>query len=202
MTCLFRRLTLALALLLAGTGCPPPVQVVRPDEWKIDVPGATALVVVYSRSGNTAQMARSFATVLGADYVRLQATSGAPGSYLSVPSWTSQVPIAPEKIDLAPYGLVLVGGPIWQWRPNAVSASFLQANDFTGKAVVLFYTFQGGKMSPETEAQWRKMVTDRGGRVVEVLGIDRTALPEGKTVADEAERLARERDAAWRKPEM
>ena len=183
------------ALLLCG--CPPAAQVVRPDELRTSVPGATTLVVVYSRSGNTAQMARSFADVLAADYVRLQAPGGAPGSYLSAPSWTSRVQIAPEKIDLAPYRLVLVGGPIWQWHPNAVTASFIQASDFTGKDVVLFYTFQGGKMSTETEEQWKRMVTDRGGRVLEIIGIDRKRLLEGTTVAEEAARLASEHRAAW-----
>jgi len=183
------------ALLLCG--CPPAAQVVRPDELRTSVPGATTLVVVYSRSGNTAQMARSFADVLAADYVRLQAPGGAPGSYLSAPSWTSRVQIAPEKIDLAPYRLVLVGGPIWQWHPNAVTASFIQASDFTGKDVVLFYTFQGGVMSDETQAAFKKLVTDRGGRVVDLVGINRKALPEGMSVADEAERIARERQAAW-----
>ncbi|HEY3447664.1 MAG TPA: hypothetical protein VGK67_15015 [Myxococcales bacterium] len=192
------RLLPLLAFAVAFLGCSlPPREVVRPDELVTKTPGATALVVVYSRSGNTAAMARALAGVLGADYQRLSAEQKVPDSFLTAPSWTERVPVTPEKLDLAPYQLVLVGGPIWQWHPNAVSVSFLQNCDFTGKGVVLFYTFQGGKMSQETEDAWKKMVTDRGGKVLEIVGVDRKSLPEGATVAGEAERIARERKGAW-----
>ncbi|MGC4118715.1 MAG: hypothetical protein QM765_29985 [Myxococcales bacterium] len=191
----------AFAFLATSTlvGCVPPREVVRPDELANRSPNATALVVVYSRSGHTAAMARAMAGVLGADYQRLSSEK-VPDSFLSIPKWTEPIPVTPQTLDLAPYRLVVVGGPIWQWRPNAVTASFLQANDFTGKDVVLFYTFQGGTMSPETEAAWKKLVTDRGGRVLEVVGINRKDLPEGATVASEAERLAREKKDAWTAP--
>lgn len=184
-----------LALSLAACSLPPR-EVVKPDELAVRSTGATSLVVVYSRSGTSAQMARAMAGVLGADFQRLTSTR-VPDSFLSAPSWTEPVDVSPEKLDLAPYRLVVVGGPIWMWKPNAVTASFIRSNDFSGKDVVLFFTNQGGMMSRETEDAFKKLVTDRGGKVLEIVGIDRKHLPEGVTVAQEAERIARERKGAW-----
>jgi flavodoxin len=195
---LISTLALALTLLCAGAGCAPPAEVIRPDELKLAVPGADTLVVVYSRSGNTAQMARAFAKVLGADYQRILPLNGQPGTYLSVPVWTDPQPFSPEKIDLAPYRLVLIGGPMWNWHPNAVTTSFIQASDFTGKDVVLFYTFQGGVMSSLTETTYKQLVTDRGGRVIDLVAINRKTLSADTTVAAEAERIAKERISKWR----
>ena len=188
---------LAALLALIGCSCAPPPELIKPDELRTSVPGATALVVGYSRNGHTAEMAKAFAKELGADYLRLQSPANEGGTFFTTPAWTSKVSFTPETVDLTPYKLVLVGGPIWYWHPNAITNSFLQATDFTGKDVVLFYSFEGGKMSDETEEIWKKWVTDRGGRVREVLGIDRKQLGTDKPVAGEAERIAREHKAGW-----
>jgi hypothetical protein len=75
-------------------------------------------------------------------------------------------------IDLAPYHLIFLGSPIWYWRPTAFIYAFVRDHDFSGKRVVLFYTNEGG-LSKDALGEWRSLVESRGGRVVDVIGIDR-----------------------------
>jgi hypothetical protein len=185
------------ALLLVASGCTPPAEVVRPDDLRHSVPDAKALVVVYSRTGNTAKLGKAFAKELGADYLRLQVEGDPAGSWLSAPSWKTLVSTAPEQVDLSRYSLILVGGPIWMWHPNALTNTFLRRHEFGGKDVVLFYTFEGGALSPETEATWRGWVEEKQGRVLEIVGINRKELPAGATLEQEAQRLARDRVPRW-----
>lgn len=179
-------------------GCAPQPEVVRPEDLRQTTPGATALVAVYSFTGRTAKVGRAFAAALGADYQRLLGSGEEGGTFFTTPAWTSEVKVKPATLDLSAYRLVLVGGPLWYWRPNAVSGSFLRASDLRGKRVVLFYTFEGGGMSTETLATWKKWATDRGGEVVDVVGLDRKQLTDDAALTAEAERLARERLARWR----
>ncbi len=185
-------------LALFGCGaCTPPPEIVRPDDLRSTVPLATALVVVYSRTGHTARMARAFSRVLGADYLRLTGEGGEGNSWFSTPSWKSRVPVAPEKVPLEQYRLVLIGGPVWYWRPNALTSSFIRGQDLTGKDVVLFYTFEGGRMPPEVESEWKSWVAGQGGKVIDLVGIDRKKLGEDGALEQEAERIAHERLAKW-----
>lgn len=183
-----------------AVGCSPPAELVLPDQLRATVAGATALVVVYSRTGHTAQMGRALAEELGADYLRLQGDGTEGGSWFSTPSWTDAVKLTPERVDLQPYRLVLIGGPIWYWRPNALSRSFVETHELTGRDVVLFYTFEGGAMSEQTLTAWKELVTRRGGALKDVVGLDRTKLVAGTSVAGEAKRIALERKARWTSP--
>jgi len=198
-----RRISLVLApvgLLLVALGCGacnPPAETVRPDDLRTTVPNATALVVVYSRTGNTARMARGLARALGADFLRLEGEGGEGGSWFSTPLWTSRVPVKPQEVALAPYKLVLIGGPIWYWHPNALTTSFIKSSDLHGKDVVLFYTFEGGEMSESTEQTWKQWVVERGGTVIDLVGIDRKKLSADVSLEKEAERIAREHLPRW-----
>jgi len=194
-------LRLALLTALLGlAGCSPTPEVVRPEDLRTTLAGATALVVVYSRTGFTAQAARGFAKALQADYQRVQGDGTEGGSWFSTPSWRDRVKTTPETLDLSAYQLVLIGGPVWYWRPNAVTSSFLRGADLTGKDVVLFYTFEGGAISDAALDQWKAWVAERGGKVLDVVGIDRSKLPKDRTLEDEAARIALEK--RWRSPQV
>jgi hypothetical protein len=186
-----------IAAVLGAGACTPPAEVVSPADLRATVPGATAIVVVYSRTGHTARMARGLSRGLGADYVRLVGDGTEGNSWLSTPSWTVDRKTAPDRIDTAPYELVLIGGPIWFWKPNALTSSFLRHADLRGKGVVLFYTFEGGGMSEATLAAFRGWAEAAGGVVRDVVGLDRKALGPGADLAAEAERIARERRDRW-----
>jgi hypothetical protein len=180
----------ALALFLT-VGCNPPAEVVRDEALRALHPGADTVVVVYSRSGNTARAARAFADELGADFIRLQGQGGEGDSWLKTPSWRRQVAVRPPAIDLRPYRRVILASPIWYWRPTAIAMSFAGGNDFGGKEVLLLYTCEGGVWRSGLDG-WKARVEARGGRVVQVLGIDRKHLAKGETVETRARALARE----------
>ena len=103
----------------------------------------------------------------------------------------------PATVDLAPYDLVVVGGPIWYWHPSAVAMSFLRQADLAGKAVVLFYTYEGGGMSDDTELEWRATVERRGGVVRDVVGVNRKELVPEADLGAEGERIAAAARSQW-----
>jgi hypothetical protein len=129
--------------------------------------------------------------------VRLESPEAGGGWWFNSPSWKRTVPLSPAELDLTAYRLVLFGGPIWYWRPDAVINSAIRSANLTGKNVVLFYTFEGGGMSQSTEAQWRAWVTERGGTVIDVVGIDRKRFSEDAALTAETARLVTERREAW-----
>src|SRR5438552_2540051 len=96
----------AVLALLVGAACNPPAEVVPARELQILRPGATALVMVYSRSGHTARAGRAIADELGADFLRLQGRGDEGNSFFSTPSSTSMVPVVPSQVDLGPYRTV------------------------------------------------------------------------------------------------
>jgi len=185
------------ALLTAAiAACSPPAEVVRSEDLQVTRPDADAIVVVYSRTGNTARAAMAMAELLGADYVRLLGQPGDGDGYLSTPSAYDVVQIEPERIDLSPYRLVVLGTPIWYWRPTAHINTFIQSNDFDDKDVVLFFTYEGG-VSEDALVEWQGLVQSRGGTVLDVFGIDRDELAEDETVSDRALSEARSRRDRW-----
>lgn len=107
---------------------------------------STALVVYYSRSGNTEAMAREIAQRLQADIIKLETKLYS----LDFKGWfkanrdsrsKKNVDIRPEVVDLQRYRLVFLGSPIWWYRPAPPLWTFVEKNDFSGKEVVLFNTF-------------------------------------------------------------
>ena len=186
---------LALALLVVCC-TPPPAQVVRAEDLRTRRAGATALVVVFSRTGNTAQAAGALATELGADYQRLLGPPKSGDSYVSTPHASERVEIRPRTMDLAPYRLVLLGTPIWFWKPTAMIRTFVESNRLAGKRVVLFYTYEGGVSADALEA-WKKQVQDQGGVVLDVFGINRKKLDPGETPGQRAVQIARARKGRW-----
>ena len=105
---------------------------------------SAALVVYYSRSGNTEAMAREVARKFNADIVKIEA----PKYSLDFQGWrnagsdaddkVTTVQITPEAVDMAKYRLVFIGSPIWWYRPAPPLWTFVAKNDFKGKKVQHF----------------------------------------------------------------
>jgi flavodoxin len=152
-------------------GCPPPAQKLTAADLAIKRPSADVLVVVYSRTGSTARVGLTLAKELNADYIRLQVPKGAGDNYLSAPNRHKQVWHKPKQVDLFKYRLVIIGSPIWFWYPTAYVYSFIRAHDWTGKRVVLYYTFRGG-INDNAEREWKSQITNLGGTVVDFFGFN------------------------------
>ena len=80
------------------------------------------LVVYYSLSGNTCQVATVLARDLGADVEELHCGRYSLGGWgfmrAAYESWRGTLPpIEPLTHALSQYELVVIAGPIWVWHP-------------------------------------------------------------------------------------
>ena len=101
------------------------------------------LVVYYSHTGNTRQVAQRIAEQTGGDlseiqraqpYTDLQREAEAEIESGARPAITETV------TDLTPYDVIFVGYPIWWDSAPAMIATFLESHDFSGKTLVPFCT--------------------------------------------------------------
>lgn len=131
--------------------------------------GRTA-VVYFSRSGNTALLARHLAKRLGARLYRLEAND----YDLGLVGWVNamrdarkhEAVISPQTIDLSGYDAIYLGSPIWLYSPAPPIWQFVEQNRFDGKQVVLFNTFNS-QFKQEYIDTFRHKVLQRGARSFE-----------------------------------
>lgn len=102
-------------------------------------------VIYFSRSGNTAVMAKTIAEIFNADLINIDASkykigfwglAEAAGSYQN-----QEVEIDPKELDLSKYKTVFLGSPIWFYRPAPPIFEFAKNNEFDDKEVVLFNSY-------------------------------------------------------------
>jgi flavodoxin len=185
-----------LASCLCSSCSPPQAQRLTPEDMSILRPGATALVVVQSRTGNTARLGLHISEITSADYLRLETPAGFGDSYLSYNSRNNEVPVKPLKVNFAKYRLVFLGSPIWYWHPTAFIYTFIKNNDLSGKKVVLFFTNQGG-LGDNAISEWKSLVRDQGGTVIDVLGIDRSDFKTDDAFRAKVKDLVEKHKSAW-----
>jgi len=109
------------------------------------------LIVTYSWSGNTAQMATALQQVTGADQVTLAVAADPFSADMYATSDIAKQQLASGKLpaltnllsDLSQYDTLLVGGPVWSAKVATPVRTFLtQLGDFQG-TVLPFYTDAG-----------------------------------------------------------
>jgi flavodoxin len=138
---------------------------VFPEAERIDL--GNTLVVFYSLTGTTREIAGRIAEMTGGTLFEIETEKNYPASpmlYFSV--WREQKSgKLPElkKIprDYSSFDVVFVGSPVWFYTLSAPVRAFLSQSDFQGKTVVPFST-QGGKFGDfftrfEGEARNAKM---------------------------------------------
>lgn len=184
---------LSFLLLLSCIG---PAQQLTPSDMSITKSDAGSLVVVHSRSGNTAKLGQMISEKLNADYIRLEVPAGAGDSLLSFPKRNDNVEIKPLKVDLTKYQLVFLGSPIWGHHPTAFIYSFVKNNDFTSKKVVLFYTYGGG-LSDDAMAEWKSIVEQHGGTVVDVIGMNSKNFKSDEAMKSEINAAISQHESLW-----
>jgi flavodoxin len=175
----FIRLLVSLAALGAVTSTALFALMLRKDRTYFASPPyrrertgpSTVLVLYYSRSGNTEAMAREIARRYQAEIVALEAEAYS----LDFDGWRrvrhdawNKLPaaIVPETLDMARYDLVFLGAPIWWYRPAPPLWTFVDSNDFHGKRVVLFNTFNSRFKVEEIDA-FSRLVARKGGRLMD-----------------------------------
>ncbi|MDR0645704.1 MAG: flavodoxin [Elusimicrobiota bacterium] len=104
------------------------------------------LVVYYSRSGNTKDIAQRIRQKTNADIYEIKtrdAMPSGPALYLGVKKQLKSG-VYPKIIadfpDFSSYDLIFVGSPVWWYTLSTPVLSFLKQADFKGKKVVPFLT--------------------------------------------------------------
>lgn len=112
---------------------------------------AKTLVAYYSRSGNTAEMAKLIQTATGADIFEIKtAADYYPAEYTPMTQVAKQeiadgtLPPINDVPDLTQYDTIFVGTPIWWGTMASPVRTFLTNNSISGKTVAPFATHGGG----------------------------------------------------------
>ena len=133
------------------------------------------LVVYYSATGNTEEVATAIAAVTGADVFELEPVEPYSSDDLNWRDENSRVVyehnhpearlvelVASTVPDWEAYDTVLIGYPIWWGIAAWPVDGFVEANDFTGKTVIPFCTSvkvaNCWQKQPEQEPGWRASV--------------------------------------------
>jgi flavodoxin len=159
-------------------------------------PDANSLVVVHSRSGNTAKVGQIISEKLHTDYIRLDVPAGSGDSLFTFPNRNDSVEIKPLKVDMTRYQLVFLGSPIWAWHPTAFIYSFVKHNDFTSKKVVLFYTYRGG-LAEDAVDEWKSLVEQHGGTVIDVIEVNSKTFNTDQALQSEVNTIITKHESLW-----
>ena len=163
------------------------------------------LVVYYSRSGNTEAMAREIARRLQANILRIETKpygldfKGWLEANSDSRSGKKHVDISPAVVDLHRYRLIFLGSPIWWYRPAPPLWTFVEKNDFSGKEVVLFNTFNS-KFKAKPIKEFQREVEGKGGRLIDHIFIRRGRVfyqMSGKELIRQAQNLLAEKVKEW-----
>ncbi|MDR3046656.1 MAG: NAD(P)H-dependent oxidoreductase [Bacteroidales bacterium] len=112
------------------------------------------LVVYYSWSGNTRQVAEQIQTVVGGDIVEIKALKPYPEEYKQCveqakeeihANFKPEININKRILDINNYDIIFIGSPNWWSTIAPPVASFINLYDFKGKTVIPFCTHGGGQ---------------------------------------------------------
>jgi flavodoxin len=104
-----------------------------------------SLVVYYTRTGNAKFVADLIASQLGSDIEEIidKKSRGGPLGWVSAGKDSTQekeTEIAQIKLSPTNYDLVIIGTPIWAWRPTPAIRTYIKQNDLSGKKIAFFFT--------------------------------------------------------------
>ena len=116
----------------------------------ISSPSNKILIVYFSRTGNTEQIAKQIHSLVGGDIVQVQPKTPYPEDYNATTTQAKKEkevkynpPIEANINNLQAYDVIFVGYPVW-WRsiPPPIR-TFLVDNDLAGKIIIPFCTHAG-----------------------------------------------------------
>lgn len=138
------------AVLLTLIGCNSH----KKTETGEDMKTQKCLVIYYSQTGATQQVAQEFAQLLHADTLRIEVEQPYDGTYQETiercqkEMANNEVPaLKTRDIDLTKYDTVFLGYPIWFGTYALPITSLVKNIDFAGKKIVPFCTFGSGGLN-------------------------------------------------------
>lgn len=166
-----------------------------------DDAGMKTLIVYYSRTGNTKLACEVLQMELGCNIIEikdLKSREGGWGFFTAAlgSMFNTHTKIDPEHIDLAPYGAVIIGSPVWAGRPAAAIRTFIAKHRLDGKKIVLFTTTNVLE-NKGSQSRSEKKVLESGGTmagyfqiaVTEKINEEKTVRPMA-LIAQDAVKLA------------
>ena len=147
-------LTVLLAVLTAGTAC---------GQNKKDM-NQKALVIFFSHAGenysvgnievgNTKIVADYISEITGADQFEIIAEKDYDMPYMDLikvaqdEAKAGELPAYKGDVDVAPYDVIFIGGPIWWGTYPQVMFTFFKDYDLSGKTVIPFTTHEGSGLA-------------------------------------------------------
>jgi len=123
-------------------------------------------IIYHSETGNTRRVAENIASASGADLIEVKDLAG----YTKVGMYTNGIrmarqglraKISPDRIDLSDYDSLVIGTPVWAFRPTpAINAAVAALEGCEGKSAVAFATSRG--MPANALEMLSELLTDRG----------------------------------------
>ena len=185
-------------------------------QWNYSIPQATgqpgpqeqpavakkpkALVVYYSRTGNTKAIAESVREVLGADIQEIKDMKDRSGffGYIGGMIDSKKNPIteiSPKEVNIRDYDLIVIGSPGWGVKLTPAINTFIDRTDFTGKKVILFGV-ASARIQQKTLDEYSKVITSRGGKVIDTF-IIKTLWLDRNEMKGKAKKISIERAGKW-----
>ena len=120
------------------------------------------LVVYFSATGNTKQVAERLATIANADLCEivparpytsadLNWNDNQSRSSIEMNDTQARPEVKDIDVDLTKYDCIFLGYPIWWDLAPRVVNTFIERNDLTGKTVIPFATSGGSSITGSTE---------------------------------------------------
>ena len=146
----FSIVTISLLLMVSCGGCKKTGERIEPEKSK-------TLVLYYSQTGTTRQVADEIQKQLGADIDSIVPLESYGYDYdATIQRWLKEredsvkVAIKPQTLNVNDYDTIFLGFPIWGGTYASPVATWLEDNKLDGKEVITFATFGSGGLEPAT----------------------------------------------------
>ena len=144
-------LTFSLAVIMAG--CSPN----KKSKTESQAEKTKTLVLYYSQTGTTKQVAEELQRLLGADIDSIVAVKSYGTDYdATIERWkkeredSAKVEIKPIQSNINDYDTIFLGFPIWGGSYASPISTFVSENLLEGKTVITFATFGSGGIEQAT----------------------------------------------------
>jgi len=129
-----------------------------------------ALVLYYSRTGDTRVVARTIQEVLDCDLqeiIDLKDRSGIKGFFGGMQDVSNKVKadIKPETLNLEAYELIFICSPVWGMQFSPAITTFMSTIDFKDKKIVLAAVARMN-MKAEKLDKLKQEISSQGGEVI------------------------------------
>jgi len=158
--------------------------------------GFKALMLYYSRTGNTRAACEALQKELGADIQEIQDQNSREKRFGMIAGMFKtilgmQTDIKPETVDFSPYDTLVISAPIWAARFGLAMRTFVKRSDFDGKNVIIFITADSF-IEKKYQQKHTALVESSGGKVKGYFQVQAADPVDGDKVLRTQEKIVEE----------